>query len=256
MPPKVKPDDFIEALLDSKVVDAFAKALAPFISLSIEESLKTKLTVFETSIRDLKTENARLNDKCVTVEKEYSNIKKLVDSQARRIDDLEIYSRSDNLIIRGLPEQSLAERATGATNLDDGNSLLNGYSSVETTVITFCRDALGVEIKQGDISIAHRLKAGIKDVTRPVIVRFANRRIRNLVYSSKKCLKGHTSRVFISEHLTKTSSDLFYEARRLLREKKIFGAWTQNGQVFVRFSPDPSTRGTLIRCAADLNLRQ
>jgi len=29
MPPKVKPDDFVDALLDSRVVDALAKALSP-----------------------------------------------------------------------------------------------------------------------------------------------------------------------------------------------------------------------------------
>ena len=136
MPPKLKPDDFVEALLDSKVIDALAKALAPLISVTIEESLKTKLKVFETSLRDLKSDNTRLINRCDTVEKENVNIKKLVEAQARRIDDLETYSRADNLIIRGavygtfshrlLPEQSMAERATGATNLD-GNSLLDGH---------------------------------------------------------------------------------------------------------------------------------
>jgi len=57
---KVKPDDFIEALLDAREVDALARALAPLISLSIEdyeESLKSKLKAFESSIRDLKVEN-------------------------------------------------------------------------------------------------------------------------------------------------------------------------------------------------------
>jgi hypothetical protein len=31
MPPKVKPDDLVEALLDGRVVDALAKALEPHI---------------------------------------------------------------------------------------------------------------------------------------------------------------------------------------------------------------------------------
>jgi hypothetical protein len=110
-------------------------------------------------------------------------------------------------------------------------------------------------VEKLDISTAHRLKAGPKDKTRPIIVRFSNRDVRNKVYSAKKLLKGSTSGVFISEHLTKPDSELFFEARKLLREKKIFAAWIQNGLVHVRFSPDPGTRATIIRCRADLTLR-
>ena len=89
MPPKVKPHDFIEALLDAKVVDALAKALDPLISLSIEESVKTWLKVFETAIQDLKTENTGLNKKCDSIEVENTNILKFIDAQTRRLDDLE-----------------------------------------------------------------------------------------------------------------------------------------------------------------------
>ena len=156
----------------------------------------------------------------------------------------------------GLPENLADKKATSATNLDDATSLLVGHPSVESSVMGFCRDMLGVEIGLQDISLAHRLKAGAKDSTRPVIVRFTNRRARNLVYGSRKRLKDHqANRIFISEHLTKAAADLFFEARRMLRERKIYGAWTQSGQVYVRFSPDPSTRGSLIRSTADLNLR-
>jgi len=189
---KVKPDDFIEALLDARVVDALARALAPQISLSIEESLRSKLKAFESSIRDLKVENTRFGNKCDSIVKENDVLTKIVNAQSRRIDDLETYSRCDNLIIRGLPERSAAERATGATTLDDGASLLDGQVSVESTVIDFCKDALGVVVSRGDISIAHRLKAGDGDIARPVIVRFTNRRVRNLVYNSKKLLKDHS----------------------------------------------------------------
>jgi len=76
------------------------------------------------------------------------------------------------------------------------------------------------------------------------------------VFGAKKLLKGASSRIFISEHLTKVDTDLFFEARRLLREGKIFGAWTMNGVVHVRFSPDPTTKATTVRSHADLALRQ
>src|SRR5688572_23026562 len=110
MPPKSKQgsssidDDLIEALLDTRVVEALAKALAPFIALSIDESLNKRLEGLTTSIRDLKGENTRLTKRCEGVELEKTQLKKQYADLHRHFDDLEAYSRSENLIIRGLPE--------------------------------------------------------------------------------------------------------------------------------------------------------
>ena len=62
--------------------------------------------MFETAIQDLKKENTRLIKKCDSIEVENTKILKLVDARTRRLDDLESYSRCDNLIIRGLPAAS------------------------------------------------------------------------------------------------------------------------------------------------------
>jgi len=101
MAPKVKPDDIIDCLLDTRVVEAFAKALAPYNALSIDDSLKANLQDFERAIGELKTDTARLNNKCDSITQENDALKKIVKDQYRRIDDFERYSRCDNLIIRG-----------------------------------------------------------------------------------------------------------------------------------------------------------
>ena len=166
---------------------------------------------------------------------------------------METYSRLDNLIIKGLPEQSYAERGTQESADADQSLQMESHSAVESTVISFCRDTLHVDISQGDISTAHRLKKGKKDVFRPVIVKFTNRRSRDTVYRAKKQLKGRPNPIFISEHLTKFSSDLFYESRKLFREKKVKSSWTQNCQIFVNLSTDPNAKPVPIKCLADLN---
>jgi hypothetical protein len=250
---KPSPEDFIEALLDSRVVDALAKALSPFIALSIDEALGKKLDGLTSAVRDLKQDNIRLAKQCETLAAENVNLNKLVSVQSQRIDDLECYSRSENLIIRGLPEGSAAERASNAPSLDDNSTLLDGPQSVEDTVREFCKDALGIDVSQQDISVAHRLKKGPKDAVRPIIVRFARRQIRNRVFGAKKQLKNYGGRVFISEHLTKTASDLFFQARKLLKDKRIYATWTQNGQVHVKHSADQNSRSKVIKCIADLN---
>jgi len=163
MPPKVKPDDLIDALVDPRVIEALAKALAPHITLSIEEFLKTKLKEFESVIKNIKNDVTRLNNKCDIIAKRNDSLKGLVNCQNSPIDDLEAYIHCDNLIIRGLTEHSAAKRATSATALDDRASLMDGHTSVQSTVIDFCKDALGVNVSPGDISIAHRMKACNKD---------------------------------------------------------------------------------------------
>jgi hypothetical protein len=248
MPPKLKIEDITEALLDSKVLEAVANALNPLLSVAIESALEKRLDVFNSTLRQIKADMGRLST-------ENAELKKQVSASNQRIDELERYSRSENLIIRGLPELSAAERASASPSSQDSSSLRVSHQSVETSVTTFLKDVLHLEVEASDISTAHRLKAGPKDTTRPIIVRFTSRRVRNTVYGAKKLLKGASSKVFISEHLTKLDSDLYYEARRLLRDKKIFAAWTQNGLVHVRFSPDPTSKATIVRCRADLALR-
>jgi len=252
--PKLKTEDLVEALLDPRVLEALMKALTPF-KTSIETTLDKKLESFGATLRYIKAENGVLADKCKALSAENVELKKQIEACSQRVEECERYSRSDNLIFRGLPERSSAEVASAAPSLQDGSTLRESHTSVEETVSAFIKDTLHVDVLPSDISTAHRIKGGAKDTVRPIIVRFASRRVRNLVFGAKKLLKEAPSRVYISEHLTKTDSELFFEARRLLREKKIFAAWTQNGLVHVRHSQDPAARATIVRNRADLAVR-
>src|SRR5271168_3891996 len=79
--------------------------------------------------------------------KEISACQKLMSNQSDRIEAMEIYTRIDNLIIKGLPEQTYAERGT-PTRSDASNTATPGESfvAVENTVISFFRDSLGIEL--------------------------------------------------------------------------------------------------------------
>src|SRR5882757_6643202 len=101
MGPKVKHDEILDVMLDPRSVEAIAKALAPFISSAIDKCLTDRLSSLLGHMDELRAENDSLR-------------KELAD-QNTRLDDLEAYSRSDNLIIRGLPEKSVAERASTTT---------------------------------------------------------------------------------------------------------------------------------------------
>jgi len=42
--------------------------------------------------------------------------------------------------------------------------------------------------------------------------------------------------IYINEDLIKPVADLFREARKLVKEKKLFSAWTYGGSLFVKVS--------------------
>jgi len=108
-------------------------------------------------------------------------------------------------------------------------------TAAEETFLKFCNDRLLVRLAIGDISIAHRLTKGIKDKVRSLVVRFTNRRSCDLVLHAKKLLRTDPGEcVFISKQLTRMASNIFYEARNRVKERKLFAAWTTNGRVYVK----------------------
>ena len=188
--PRSLADELIEALQDDRVIQTLGKALSPLISLTVQEAVNKQLEGLSANLRDLKADNVRLKNQCEAIAGENTRLLKTVDEHRRRLDDIEAYSRSDNIIIRGLPEKSFAERASDAPALADGTPVLReNHESVEGTVLAFLNSTLGVKVDALDVSIAHRLKAGPREKVRPIIVRFANRKIRNDVYRAKKKLK-------------------------------------------------------------------
>src|ERR1043165_7122346 len=152
MPPKPKPttDELVEALLDTKVVEALAKALSPVITLAIGEVLGKRLEGMATTIHDMKGEISCLTKQCEELTKDNVSLRKTVGEQNIRVDELERYSRTDNIIIRGLPEQSSAERAS-AIAVGDNLSTMESNLSVEKTVVSFLKESLNIDVTPHDI---------------------------------------------------------------------------------------------------------
>jgi hypothetical protein len=221
-------DNLIIALRDSRVVEAIASVL------------DSKLLPI---IAELKEENAK---KCQLIKKLNCDLQ----SANSRIEALEQYTRRDNLLIAGLPIQSSAD----ATAEEQPNK------SLETTVLKLFNDRLGVSVNPSDISITHRLKKRVASDPRPpmTIVRFANRKAREAVYSVRRQLRSvgpesqSTPRIFINEDLNKTTANIFHQARQLVRRKLIYSAWTSSCAVFIKESADPNCRPRKILSIGDL----
>ena len=242
-------DDLIDAFKDHSVIEAIGRALGPYIAKAIDTALERKLATLQQKFDDLEAT-------VETVKADNARLRALVDGQGSRLEDMEVYSRAHDLIVRGLPEASYAERATASV---DGTSMLpsDSHSSVSSSILRLCCDKLDVKISPEEISVAHRLKQGKNDKFRPVIVRFTNRRVRDEILRAKKKLmipRGSSEdRIFISEHLTRTNASIFFEARKLVFDKKLAAAWSHKGLINVRFTSDTLEKPTIIRKPADFN---
>ncbi|XP_040071313.1 uncharacterized protein LOC120843908 [Ixodes scapularis] len=154
----------------------------------------------------LKVENKRLADELCTVKKELL--------------DLQQYSRTNNLEIKGLPQ--------------------NPNEDLETLVAKLAGCA-GVQVCPADIDVVHRVPSKTQGVQN-VIVKFVRRSVRDEVLSKTKKrrltsadLGFETSvPVYINEHLCLENKILLSKAIRCKKEKGWKLAWVSQSRIFMR----------------------
>jgi hypothetical protein len=257
MPPKViSANELIDMLAEPRVAEANMKALLPLL----KDALKDIFAVFlEETLKPVK-------ESITVLQKENVALRQRVCVAEGRLDDMESATRAESLVIKGLPEAaSYSSRAAGmstgggdatgrtTSSSHDGQSV---SQAAETAVVAFCHDELGIVITEKDLSTAYRINKGPHDATRPVVVRFATKKIRDRVFYSKRQLKPHDKSqrqvYFIAEQLTRNAASLFYEARTRVRDKKLAYAWTTGGIVQVKYSKtDAAEKPKAVRCIED-----
>ena len=112
--------------------------------------------------------------------------------------------------------------------------------------------AIGVQVKEADISTSHPLPTFKEDAPPKIIVKFTRRDMRNSFYTNRRKLidkkasdlpdLGITaeSKVYISESLTRYKKELFGEVNKLRKKIRWKHIWTQNSRIYVKES-DKST---------------
>lgn len=137
--------------------------------------------------------------------------------QVEKGNDLEQYSRSNNLRIINLPEDN-GERFETAT---------------ETTekVVKFLNEKMNTDIQMKDIDIAHRLGKKTPNKPRAVIVKFLSRRHKFESMKDRKQKLNGTG-IYISEDLTRMNQMVFSAARR---NTEVESCWTRNGRIVVKW---------------------
>ncbi len=168
------------------------------------EQLQENFDLFEEVNSKLQQEIYRCQD-----EKE-ANFNK----QHKKIDDIEQTQKLINLRVAGMEEQE---------DEDVQGKMISLAQQLKTT------------LEPRDILDVRRMGPPKAGKTRDILIKFSSQRKRDILYQNRKMLHHSTSTpVYLNEDLTQHRSQLFYEARKLRKQGRIFGAWSQQGNILVK----------------------
>ena len=98
---------------------------------------------------------------------------------------------------------------------------------IRKNFVNFAKTKLNVDFDMIEIAAIHDLPRW-QDVTQPIIVQMMSSDRKTELMQRRGQLRG--TNIYLNDHLSPNNSELFREARRLKREKKVFVAWMVRSQ--------------------------
>lgn len=181
------------------------------------EVLESKLFNKEKDNDQLKEQIKKLNIKLETKTEENErmkwNLEKVENDTTEWLNNIEQYSRSNNIRINGIEE---GEKETTETTTNLVISKLN-------------EQIPNLNLQARDIDIAHRLGKKIPRKRRQIIVKLVSRTTRNTIMRNVGKFKG--TKIFLSEDLTKLNNYV-YNCIKNKMTSDILATWTRSGSIF------------------------
>lgn len=182
------------------------------------EDMKSQFSDLQRENLELKVSNAALSSEMCELREKVRNI--------------EQYSRRNNVEVSGIP-------TTPGENVAE---LVRDVGS-----------ALGIEVKDSDVSAAHRVPAYRKDRLPALIIQFHCRSMKNAWISSfreKKMLNSQqinarfpaTSRIYVNDHLSPDNKKFLGKLKERCREVGYSFAWCRDEKFFVRKAQGDSVK--------------
>lgn len=163
-----------------------------------------------------------------------------IEDLERRVDELEQYSRVNDVVITGIKIRPRSYACAVAA--DNGELSDQEIQSVEQQVASYLQSR-GIETDLEYIEACHPLPT--KNGRPPaVIMRFTNRKKKIALLKQGRKLKG--TNVFINEHLTKKNADIARIARQLRKQGKIQQTWVTNCKIFIKLNGTPEEAKVLV----------
>lgn len=185
----------------------------------VVEKVQREQKVLDKLQGDLKRENVELKTRVVVLE--------------TRVEDMQQYSRSDNVEIVGVP----------LTPNEDIFFLLEQLAV-----------AIEVVFDRNHISAAHRIPARDPQKTPSIVVKFVSRQFKQIwmrhanyiscpeggrptrryLLASEIYTKFDKTRVFVHDHLTSYNKKLLFDTKKFAAEKKFDFVWVKDAKIFIK----------------------
>ncbi len=215
------PDFCTTSTQDTSAIAAVA-ALTPLFERLLDKlglMIKDLVDDFTSKLEQL---SVSFTERVSSLEKENSLLQNEQVLLKDQVEELQQYSRRDNILIHGLP-----------ANLET--------STTPETCAVDCLNSLfpDVRVTSTDISVAHRIppKSGSTRPA-PLIVRFSRRCVRNKILQLAKD-KKNSQRLrqegkSVTEHLTSSRQHLLKRGKAIASEYRAVCCWSREGQVYLR----------------------
>jgi len=242
----LKAEDIIELVQNGdRIIDAIFSRLEKRLTILMENIIeKWAVTVNQKMEKMLEVRVKKISEDLAAATTENKQLR-------RRVEDLETYSRLDNVVINGLPSDSSLFGSQDVSNQNDDANLQCLSEPTKFSLFLF-NNYMNLDIRQEDIAKIHYIssKAGV----RSVLVKFANRRHRDRVLQARSKLKNlpNQLRIYVNEHLTSSTAAVFANARDRVRKKQLFSTWVRDGKVFFKTTGDASEKPKSAAVLADL----
>ncbi len=185
------------------------------------DSLKKDLQAVQSSAEEmefLKLDNIKKQKRIERLEYENAKRQSEIHSLKMQLDDTQQKDLEQCIQIVGLPEAS--------SDKEDAKELSK-----------LAKTKLGVKFKPSDIIQMYRLGKKKDDKVRNAVIKFKDKETREKIYSQRKRLikPGEpSSSVYLNDSLTLHRQQLLFAARKLVKTKRLYAAWSQQGNILVK----------------------
>ncbi|MED6252891.1 hypothetical protein ATANTOWER_018871 [Ataeniobius toweri] len=198
------------------------------------EEIKKSLNFMSGEITKVATQQEKLLNLMEKVSKQENMVKqkdKKIINLEKTIDDLEQYSRVNDIIIQGLETKHRTyARAVSADREEGEYAPAEELETLEQQIIKFF-ESRNMAIQSSYIEACHTLPKKDKNARPVTIVRFWNRKHKTELLKQTTKLKG--TKVYLNEHLTPKNAEIAKQAHILKKQNKITATLTRNCEVMI-----------------------
>ncbi|XP_072051414.1 uncharacterized protein [Amphiura filiformis] len=210
------------------------KSLVSTIQAKIE-TMEEKIAKQDSILFDLQSELKQKSDENNKLKVQIKDLTENTDETARKLNDLEQYTRRNSIRLFGIPESK------------------GKKENCDAIVTNLARDKLGVKVDLQEIDRCHRVGKKTSEPgkkPRPIIVKFATYRSRQKVMIVRKKLKG--TGITIKEDLTRANQTLLEQVSRV---EEVISSWSSDGRILALVKRDGKEEIRPVSTLEDLHLK-